>query len=105
MTNPQEQKAINKTEVVAHQINNLVKDAKGRMCHCLVCQPDVPDGEIQVLHHIKAGLCPDGTFRATSKCGAEISLQIDLYGDLVLAVKDEALSAPFHLLWTLRSLK
>lgn len=103
MANPQEQKAIDKTEVTAHQINNLVKDAR-QMCHCLVCRTDRPPpiyGEDQVLHHIKAGLCRDGTFKATSKCGAEISLQMDSDDALILIIEGKDPSHPYRGWWKL----
>lgn len=68
-----------RTEVVAHQINDLVKNAQ---------QSKDPPPEFQIVACIKNGMLPDGTFRAESVGGAEISIQANpITGGLVLIIE------------------
>lgn len=73
------------------QFNGFLQKPSGRMCHCIECQPDLPDGP-SVLDHIERHITLDQktnqiVFKATSAFDAEIMLHVDLNDELILSVE------------------
>ena len=107
MENPQKKQVIDRPkewfkaeetawrlEYASRQVYNIKFSNRakpsGRMCHCSECKQEHPEPRppaFEIVAHIKNCIKPDGVFRTTSKCGAEISLHACDNGVLLLVAE------------------